>query len=104
MLLSRELAGRFGEATVVDAPEGVAARRVVVLGLGGADVLDSFRLHNAYTLAGRELRAHRLARPVLAVDASLAQTAVSNLGALLCAMVTGVLLANHEAGLNKTDS
>jgi leucyl aminopeptidase len=103
MLSSGEMKGRFGEVTVLPAPTGVAARRVVVLGLGDRSVLDSFRLHNAYTLAGRELRRRRLTRPVLAADTSLAQAAVPDTAALLRAMVTGTLLANHEAGVNKSE-
>ncbi len=103
MLSSGEMTGRFGEVTALRAVPGVAARTVVVLGLGDRTALDSFRLHNAYTLAGRELRRRRLARPVLAADTSLAQTAVPDMAALLRAMVTGILLANHEAGVNKSE-
>jgi leucyl aminopeptidase len=103
MLSSGELKGRFGEVTVMPAPTAIAARRVVVLGLGERDVLDGFRVHNAYTLAGRELRRHRLSRPVLAADTSLAGSAVPDVAALLRAMVTGTLLANHEAGVNKSE-
>jgi leucyl aminopeptidase len=103
MLSSGEMTGRFGEVTVVTAPAGVAARRLVVLGLGDRSVLDSFRVHNAYTLAGRELRRRRLTRPVLAADTSLAGGATADVPALLRAMVTGILLANHEAGVSKTE-
>ncbi len=103
MLDSGEMSGRFGEVTMLPAAEGLAARRVVVLGLGDRAVLDGFRLHNAYTLAGRVLRRHRLSRPVLAADVSLASAAVPDVAALLRAMVSGILLANHEGGSNKTD-
>ncbi|HSP64876.1 MAG TPA: leucyl aminopeptidase, partial [Candidatus Deferrimicrobium sp.] len=91
------------EVVVLPAAAGIAARRVVVLGLGDRSVLDSFRLHNAYTLAGRELRARRLARPVLVAETSLATTAVPDMAALLRAMVTGALVANHDAGVSKTE-
>ncbi len=103
MLSSGELSGRFGEVAVINAAGRVSARRVVLLGLGDRKVLDSFRLHNAYTLAGLELRRHRLSRLVLAADTSLAETAVPGLAALLRAMVTGTLLANHQAGVSKSD-
>ena len=81
MLSTGEMRGEFGEVTVLPATAGIAARRVVVLGLGDRAVLDSFRLYNAYTLAGRELRRRRLSRPVLAVDTSLAGTAVPDVAA-----------------------
>ncbi|MDQ6847645.1 MAG: leucyl aminopeptidase [Candidatus Dormibacteraeota bacterium] len=102
MLSSGELTGSFGEVSVVNAAGGIAARRVVVLGLGDRTVLDSFRLHNAYTLAGRVLRRRRLTHLVLAADVSLGETAVPDTPALLRAMVTGTLVANHEAGVNKS--
>ncbi|HSP65849.1 MAG TPA: M17 family peptidase N-terminal domain-containing protein, partial [Candidatus Deferrimicrobium sp.] len=47
LLSSGEMKGRFGEVVVLPAAAGIAARRVVVLGLGDRSVLDSFRLHNA---------------------------------------------------------
>jgi len=103
MMSSHELRGRFGEVTVLAAPAGVAAGRVVVLGLGDRAVLDTFRLHNAYTLAGRELRRRRLTRVVLAADVTLAGSAVPDTAALLRAMVTGTLVANHEAGVRKSN-
>ncbi len=103
MLTSGEIRGRFGELTVVRATAAIAARRVAVLGLGDRTVLDSYRVHNAYTLGARQLRRRRLTRLVLAVDATLAETAVGDLPALLRAMVTGTLVANHEAGVFKTD-
>ncbi len=103
MVASGELRGRFGEVTVLPAAVGISTRRVVVLGLGDRAVLDGFRLHNAYTLAGRELRRRRLTRLVLAADTSLAGTATPGIAALLRAMVTGTLLANHDAGLSKTE-
>ncbi len=52
MLASGEITGRFGEVTVLTAPAGVAARRLVVLGLGERSALDSFRLHNALHAGG----------------------------------------------------
>jgi leucyl aminopeptidase len=103
MMSSRELRGRFGEVTVLPAAGGVAARRVVVLGLGDRAVLDSFRLHNVYTLAGRELRRRRLTRVVLAADVTLARSAVPDTAALIRAMVTGTLVSNHDAGVRKRD-
>ena len=103
MLSSHEMTGRFGELTILPAAGGIAARRVAVLGLGDRAVLDSFRLHNAYTLAGRELRRHRLTRLVLAADPSLAETATPDMAALLRAMVTGTLRANHEGGVSKSE-
>jgi leucyl aminopeptidase len=104
MIASGEARGRIGEVTVVPAADVVAAARVVLLGLGDRAVLDSYRLHNAYTLVGRELRKRRLSRVVLAGDSSLAGgPAATDLAALLRAMVTGILLANFEAGLHKKD-
>jgi leucyl aminopeptidase len=103
MVASGEVRGRFGEVTVVPAPDGVAARRVVLLGLGDRAVLDSYRLHNAYTLVGRELRKRRLSRVILAGDLSLAGGPTTDLAGLLRAMVTGTLLANFEAGAHKKD-
>ena len=101
MIASGEVRGRFGEVTAVPASNGVAAARVVVLGLGERSQLDSYRLHNAYTLVGRELRKRRLSRVVLAGDDSLAGGPAADLAALLRAMVTGTLIANFEAGLHK---
>jgi leucyl aminopeptidase len=101
MIASGEVRGRFGEVTVVPASNGVAAARVVLLGLGERSQLDSYRLHNAYTLVGRELRKRRLSRVVLAGDDSLAGGPAADLAALLRAMVTGTLIANFEAGLHK---
>jgi leucyl aminopeptidase len=103
MIESGEMRGSFGEVTVIPATGGIAARRVAVLGLGDRAVLDSFRLHNAYTLAGVQLRRRRLTRVVLAADTSLAGTAVPDVAALLRAMVTGTLVANHEAGVRKSE-
>ncbi len=103
MLSSRELSGRFGEVTVLAAPGRVAARRVVVLGLGQREVLDGFRLHNAYTLAGRVLRRRRLTGGVLAADDTRAGVATPDAAALVRAMVTGTLVANHDAGVRKSD-
>ncbi len=102
MVSSGEVRGHLGEVTVVSAGAGVAARRVAVVGLGERDLLDGYRLHNAYTLAARRLRQRRMTRLVLTVDASLAQGAVPGVAALLRAMVTGTLLANHEAGAHKS--
>ena len=101
MIESGELRGRFAEVTVVPAPPGVSARRVVVLGLGDRDALDSMRLHNAYTLAARALRKRHLTRVVLAVDASLCEHAVPDMAALCRTMVTGMLVANHDPGVHK---
>jgi leucyl aminopeptidase len=103
MVASGEVRGRFGEVTVVPAGNGVAAARVVLLGLGERSQLDSYRLHNAYTLAGRELRRRRVSQVVLAGDDSLAGGPAADLAALLRAMVTGTLIANFEAGLHKKD-
>jgi leucyl aminopeptidase len=103
MVSSGELRGCFGEVTVLAAPAGVAARRVMVLGLGDRTVLDSFRLHNAYTFAGMALRRRRLTRVVLAADLTLAGSAAADAAALLRAMVTGTLVANHVPGISKTD-
>jgi leucyl aminopeptidase len=102
MVASGEVRGRFGEVTVVPAGDGVAAGRVVLLGLGERSQLDSYRLHNAYTLVGRELRRRRVSRVVLAADDSLAG-GPADVPALLRAMVTGTLIANFDAGLHKKD-
>jgi leucyl aminopeptidase len=102
-LESGEITGRFGEVSVLTAGSGLVARRVVLLGLGDRDKLDGYRLHNAYTLAGRELRRRRLTRVVLVADPSLAGEAVPDLAALLRAMVTGTLVANFEAGQQKRE-
>ncbi|MDQ2960430.1 MAG: leucyl aminopeptidase [Candidatus Dormibacteraeota bacterium] len=104
MVASGEVKGRLGEVTVVRSGGAVAAQRVVVLGLGDRAVLDGYRLHNAYTFAGRELRRRRLPRAVLVADTSLAGTATRNVAALLRAMVTGLLLANFDAGVSKSDT
>ena len=101
MLDSGEASGRFGELSLIPSAGAVAARRVLMLGLGERTVLDAYRLHNAYTFAGRELRRRRLPRVVLATDPSLVGSATGDLGALLRAMVTGTLLANFDAGVHK---
>ena len=101
MLASGEIRGSFGEVTVVPSPAGVAARRLVLLGLGKREALDSYRVHNAYTLAGRELRRRRLPRVVLVADSSIAQGGV-DADCLLRSMVTGTLVANHESGGRKS--
>jgi leucyl aminopeptidase len=103
MLSSGEMRGRFGEVTVLPSPQGIAARRVVVLGLGDPTVLDTFRLHNAYTLAGGVLRRRRLPRVILDVDPALAGGSAPDSVAVIRAMVTGVLVANHQAGIRKSD-
>ncbi len=103
MLSSGELTGRFGEVTVLSASASIAARRVVVIGLGDPALLDCFRLHNAYTLLGRELRRRRLVRVVLATETELDSPAVPDIAALLRAMVTGTLVANHEPEARKAD-
>lgn len=104
MLASGEITGRFGEVTVVGAATAIAARRVVMVGLGDRAVLDGYRLYNAYTFVGRELRKRRLVRAVLAADLSLLGRAAPDQPALLRAMVTGTLLANFEAGALKKDA
>ncbi|MEO8897443.1 MAG: leucyl aminopeptidase [Candidatus Dormibacter sp.] len=103
MVASGEVRGRFGEVTVVAGGNGIAAGRVVLLGLGERAKLDSYRLHNAYTLVGRELRRRRMSRVVLAGDPSLAGGPATDLAALLRAMVTGTLIANFDAGMHKSD-
>jgi leucyl aminopeptidase len=103
MLASGEFRGRFGEVMVIPSARGIAARRVALLGLGERASLDSFRVHNAYTLAGRVLRRRRLSSVVLVVDPALAGSAAPDLAALLRLMVTGTLVANHDQGTGKKD-
>ena len=85
MLASGEMSGRFGEVTVLTAGQrhrGASRGRARA---GRPGRLDGFRLHNAYTLAGRELRRRRLTRPVLAADTSLAGTTPSRTWPRCCA-------------------
>lgn len=95
-----EIRGRFGEVTIIPGGGALAARRLAVVGLGSAADLDCYRLHNAYTFAGRELRRRRLTRAALAVDVALGDRAGSVENLLRC-MVTGLLVANHTAGSAK---
>ena len=104
LVASGEFSGRLGETAVVPSNGAVNARRVVLLGLGERTVLDSYRLHNAYSFAGRELRRRRLQRAVLAADASLAGGAAVDAPALLRAMVTGLLVANFDAGVRTAEA
>ncbi|HEV7465790.1 MAG TPA: M17 family peptidase N-terminal domain-containing protein, partial [Candidatus Dormibacteraeota bacterium] len=52
----REFRGRFAERPVIHTLGRLPARRLLVLGLGRRDQLDSFRLHNAFHFAGTALR------------------------------------------------
>ena len=101
MLESGEFGGRLGQVAVVPSRGAVAARRVALLGLGRRAKVDGYRVHNAYTLAARELRARRLVRVVLAVETSLADELLPDIPALLRAMVTGTLCGNFDAGTHK---
>lgn len=104
LVTSGEFRGRLGEVTVVPSGGALGARRVVLLGLGERTLLDSYRLHNAYTFAGRELRRRRLQRAVLVADTSLAGSVTGDVAVLLRAMVTGLLVANFDAGVRKAET
>ena len=100
---SGEYAGKIGETATVHSRGSLAASRVVLVGLGDRGKLDSFRLHNAFVFAGKELRKRRASRVVLVLDADLAAAAGVSEATLARIAGTGVLVANFDSGPRKGD-
>ncbi len=104
---AREFRGRFAERPVIHTLGRLPARRLLVLGLGRPDQLDSFRLHNAYQFAGTTLRKQGVRSVAAYTDPALLQILGNGRdasgGDVARAMVTGLLLGNFEGDLNKSE-
>ncbi|MDB5063723.1 MAG: leucyl aminopeptidase [Chloroflexi bacterium] len=103
----REFRGRFAERPVIHTLGRLPAPRLLVLGLGKREQLDSFRLHNAFHFAGTALRKQGV-RSVAAYTDPAVVDALSNGSAaspadVARAVVTGLLLGNFEGDLNKSE-
>ena len=104
---AREFRGQFAERPVIHTLGRLPARRLLVLGLGKREQLDSFRLHNAFHFAGTALRKQGV-RSVCAYTDPAVVDALSNGSAaspadVARAVVTGLLLGNFEGDLNKSE-
>jgi leucyl aminopeptidase len=102
----KELTGKFAERAVVHTLGRLPAKRVMVLGLGKAKQLDTYRLHNAFWFAGAALRKMG-ARSVSAyVDDTVVGAIDGSNGSAVHdtvhAAVTGLALGNFEPGTAKS--
>jgi leucyl aminopeptidase len=105
---AREFRGRFAERPVLHTLGRLRARRVLLLGLGRRDQLDSFRLHNAFHFAGQTLRKQGARSLAAYVDPDVLTALGDGDGTaspedVARAVVTGLLLGNFEGDLNKSE-
>lgn len=104
---AREFRGKFAERPVIHTLGRLPARRLLVLGLGRREQLDSFRLHNAFQFAGTVLRKQGVrsltAYADPAIVGALANGVAATAGDAARAMATGLLLGNFEGDLNKSE-
>jgi len=107
---SKELAGKFGERTVLRTLGRLPAKRLCVLGLGKRSQLDSFRLHNAMWFAGRMLRKQDVHSVTAYVDGAIVAAISGRNGEAAAApldtvhaVVTGLAMGNFVGDLNKTE-
>ncbi|HET9052352.1 MAG TPA: leucyl aminopeptidase, partial [Candidatus Dormibacteraeota bacterium] len=110
MRARKELTGKFAQRPVVRSLGRIRAPRVQLLGLGKPADLDGFRLHNAFHLAGQDLRASGVRRVAVAMDAGAIAAAVGD-GAggrlrvedVARAAATGLLLGNWRSRTDNAD-
>ena len=104
---AREFRGKFAERPVIHTLGRLPARRLLVLGLGRREQLDSFRLHNAFQFAGTVLRKQGVrsltAYADPAIVGALGNGVTATSGDAARAIVTGLLLGNFEGDLNKSE-
>src|SRR5207245_6952749 len=104
---SRELHGKFPLRTSLRTLGRMASKRLMVVGLGKPAQLDSYRLHNAYHLAGAALRRQGVTSVTAFIDPSVTAALgdraapATAADAARCA-VTGLLLGNFTGRVSKT--
>ena len=104
---AKDFTGRFGQRSLLRTLGRLPAGRAMILGLGRESQLDTYRLHNAFHLAGRSLRAAG-ARSVTVYPDPAVGTALANGGGpagaaeIARAAVTGLLLGGLPLGVAKT--
>ena len=107
MQTAKELSGKFAQRALLRTLGRLRAKRLMVLGLGKPAQLDSYRLHNAFWLAGGALRAAGVRSVTVFADPDIAG-ALANAGRpatgedVARAVVTGLLLGNWDGGVTKT--
>jgi leucyl aminopeptidase len=106
----KELGGKFAERTVIHTLGRLPAKRVMVLGLGKPKQLDTYRLHNAYWLAGGVLRKQGAKSVSAYVDDAVVDAIGGRNGEAgaavhdtVHAVVTGLALGNHQNEYSKTE-
>ena len=106
----KELTGKFAERAVIHTLGRMPAKRVMVLGLGKPKQLDSYRLHNAFQLAGTVLRKQRAQSVSAYVDDSIVAAIRGRNGESEAALydtvhatVTGLALGNFQSDSNKSE-
>jgi leucyl aminopeptidase len=106
----KELAGKFGERTVIHTLGRLPGKRVMVLGLGKPGQLDTYRLHNAFWFAGTVLRK----QGVHSVSAYVDDAVVDAIGGrngeskaalydTVHAVATGLALGNFQSDASKSE-
>ena len=93
---SREIEGKPLELALLHHPEGVAAPRVLLVGVGKKDKFDPAGLRRAIAAAVRHLKSRSIRRIALAWDASFGA------GDWVSAAVEGAILGNYEPDRYKT--
>jgi leucyl aminopeptidase len=106
----KELGGKFAERTVIHTLGRLPSRRVMVLGLGKPGQLDTYRLHNAFWLAGTALRKQGAKSVSAYVDDAVVDAISGRNGEAPAALydtvhgvVTGLALGNFQADTSKTE-
>jgi leucyl aminopeptidase len=107
MMSSEEWTGKFAQRPLLRTLGRMSARLVIPLGLGKPGELDGYRLHNAFHLAGRSLRAAGARSVTAYVDSAVPAAMSANNGAaepaaLARAVATGLLLGNWEGKTDKS--
>jgi leucyl aminopeptidase len=105
----KEFTGGFAQRPMLRTLGRLPAGRLVLLGLGKPELLDTYRLHNAFTFAGQDLRAAGFTSVAVHVDGDAVLAALGNRGASLGpedvarAVTTGLLLGNWRGGTDKSE-
>jgi leucyl aminopeptidase len=107
MKAAREFTGKFAQRPVLRTLGRLGARRLMLLGLGKPAQLDSYRLHNAFWLAGGALRLAGVRSVTVVADPAIAAALDGGHGPargddVVRAAVTGLLLGNWDGGVTKT--
>ena len=103
----KEFTGGFAQRPQLRTLGKLPAPRLLLLGLGKAAQLDTYRLHNAFQFAGEQLRASGVTSVAVHIDGGAVGAALGN-GAgprteaeVARAAATGLLLGNWRGRMNK---